>query len=50
MVDIEKLRGYIVESGIKQKIIAQKAGIHESAFSLILNIRYETNVFLLNIV
>ena len=36
MFDINSLRAYIAESGIKQKVIARKAGINESAFSLIM--------------
>ena len=36
MFHIEKLRRYIAESGIKQKAIARKAGMSESAFSLIM--------------
>lgn len=37
MFDIDGLRAYIAESGIKQKAIAEKSGIKESAFSLIMN-------------
>ncbi len=36
MFDIEGLKKYIAESGIKQKVIARKAGMHESAFSMIM--------------
>lgn len=35
-LDIESLRGYIDEMGVKQKTVADKSGISESAFCLIL--------------
>ena len=37
ILDIVKLKRYIEQSGIKQKIISEKTGIPEPTLSLILN-------------